>query len=83
MTDKLQQLLERLTPQEQGELEAFAAFLLTRRSLAHHILLTGDMAIPELMELVMRGGAFDWLEDEGQNGYTLMDGEAPAWPPGS
>ncbi len=80
MSDRLKDLLERLTPQEQAELEAFAAFLVARRSLQAPQLLTDDISSEELMNLVASSGAFDWLADKGEELYTLADGEAAAWP---
>ncbi len=83
MTDRIHQLLERLTSPEQSELEAFADFIIARRRLKHPTQLTDDLPTPELMEMVMRGGGFDWLNDEREDVSILTDGEAPAWPPAS
>jgi antitoxin HicB len=49
MGDNLQVYIEKLTPQEQAELETFAAFLIARRSLRHPEILTDEITMAELM----------------------------------
>jgi hypothetical protein len=80
MTDRFKDLLDRLTPQEQAELEAFAAFLVARRTLQPSRLTTDDISSQELMDLVAHSGALDWLADEEEDRYTPADGETAAWP---
>lgn len=81
MTKRISRLLDHLTPQEQSELEAFAAFLIARRTLEHAQILTDDISAEELMEFVMHSGSFDWLEDTREDGYSLANGQAVTWPP--
>ncbi len=52
MSPKLTQLRAAMTPQEQTEVEAFAAFLLVRRQLQQLQLLPDDISVQELTELV-------------------------------
>ena len=79
MSSKLTQLLEALTPQERAEVEAFAAFVIVRRQLQQPQLLTDDVSVQELTELVAASGSFDWLSAE-EDIYSLEDGEAVQWP---
>ena len=80
MSPKLTQLLEAMTPQEQTEVEAFAAFLLVRRQLQQPQLLTDDISVQELTDLVAASGSFNWLKAEEEDVYSLADGEAVQWP---
>ena len=80
MSPRLTQLLEEMTPQEQTEVEAFAAFLIVRRQLQQPQLLTDDISVQELTELVAASGSFDWLNAEEEDIYSLADGEAVQWP---
>lgn len=81
MSQRIERSLDHLTPQEQAELEAFAAFLITRRTLGHPQVLTDDISAEELLELVMQSGSFDWLDDLPEDGYSLADGDVVSWPP--
>lgn len=74
MPHKLAQLLEKMTPDEREEVEAFAAFLIARRNLRKLHILTDDISIQELMELVTESGSFDWLDAEEEDIYSLEDG---------
>jgi hypothetical protein len=80
MSPRLTQLLDEMTPQERAEVEAFAAFVLVRRHLQQPHLLTDDISVEELTELVAASGSFDWLSAEEEDMYTLEDGEAVQWP---
>ena len=42
--------------------------------------LTEEMPLEELMELVTKSGSFDWLEAEEEDIYSVQDGEAVQWP---
>jgi hypothetical protein len=80
MSLRLTRLLEEMTPQERTEVEAFAAFLIVRRQLQKPQLLTDDISVQELTELVAAFGSFDWLNAEEEDIYSLEDGEAVQWP---
>lgn len=80
MTPRLTQLLEEMTPQEQTEVEAFAAFLIVRRQLQQPQLLPDDISVQELTALVAASGSFDWLNAEEEDIYSLADGEVAQWP---
>lgn len=80
MSHRLAQLLEAMTSQEQAEVETFAAFVLARRNLQRPQLLTDDISVQELMELVIASGSFDWLSAEEEDVYAIEDGEAVQWP---
>jgi hypothetical protein len=80
MSPKLMQLLEEMTPQERAEVEAFATFIIVRRHLQQPQLLTDDISVQELTELVAASGSFDWLNAEEEDIYSLADGEAVQWP---
>jgi hypothetical protein len=79
MSSKLTQLLEEMTPQERAEVEAFAAFIIVRRRLQRPQLLTDDLSVQELTELVAASGSFDWLSAEEEDIYSIEDGEAAQW----
>jgi hypothetical protein len=80
MSSKLTQLLEVMTPQERAEVEAFAAFVIVRRHIQHPQLLTDDISVQELTELVAAAGSFDRLSAEEEDIYSIEDGEAVQWP---
>jgi hypothetical protein len=80
MSPKLAQLFEEMTPQERAEVEAFAAFFIVRRHLQQPQLLTDDISVQELTELVAASGSFDWLNAEEEDIYSAEDGEAVQWP---
>ncbi len=79
MPQRLPQLLKELTPQEQAQVKTFAAFILARRKLQQPQLLTNDLSVQELTELVASAGSFEWLEEE-EDVYSSDDGEAVQWP---
>jgi hypothetical protein len=74
------QLLDEMIPQEQAEVEAFAAFVIVRRHLQQPHLLTTDISVQELTELVAASGSFDWLSAEEEDIYSIEDGKAVQWP---
>ncbi len=80
MPDNISQLLDNMTPQERAEVETFSAFIVARRNLLKPKVLTDDISITELMEYVTRSGSFDWLNEEGEDIYSIEDGEAVKWP---
>jgi len=80
MNTKLSRLLEKLTPEEQAEVETFTMFLLARRSLHKLRVTTDDISTPELMQLVSDSGGFDWLDAPGEDVYSIKDGKAVRWP---
>ena len=66
-------------PQERTEVEIFSAFLISLRKLRHPQLLSDDIPVNELMELVAKSGSFDWLDSNEEDVYSITDGEAVAW----
>ena len=80
MSPRLTQLLEKMTPQERAEVEAFAVFVMVRRHVQQPQLLTDDISIQELTELVAASGSFAWLNAEEEDIYAVTDGEAVQWP---
>lgn len=80
MSPRLTQLVKEMTPQEQAEVEAFAAFIIVRRRLQQPQFLTDDIAVREMAKLVAAAGSFDWLADKEENIYSIEDGEAVQWP---
>ena len=80
MTKKVLQLYEKMTPQEQQEVESFVFFILARRKLRRRQFLTDDISTNELMQLVENSGSFDWLDSEFEDGYTIRDGDEVQWP---
>jgi hypothetical protein len=80
MTTSLSELLSKMTPEEQTEVETFAAFVLTRRKLKKLELITDDISTQELLKLVEDSGSFDWLNQGEEDVYTIEDGEEAVWP---
>lgn len=79
MTERLLKLCEKMTPQEQQEVESFVIFILARRRLRKRQLLTDDISTDELMQLVENSGSFKWLDSEFEDGYTIRDGDEVQW----
>ena len=77
--NSVNKLLDRMTEQERKEVEVFAAFVIVRRSLENTQVLTDDISAQELADLAQQGGAFDWLEQEGEDVYSIKEGEAASW----
>lgn len=80
MSPRLTQLVEEMTPREQAEVEAFAAFVIVRRRLQQSQFLTNDVSAQEMAELVAGAGSFDWLAAEEEDIYSIEDGETVQWP---
>ncbi|MBC8233958.1 hypothetical protein H8E77_30790 [bacterium] len=80
MTKRFSQLLENMTPQEQAEIEIFAAFVIASRKFRQQQVLTDDISTQKLMRLVEGAGSFDWLGAEEEDIYSREDGEAVQWP---
>jgi hypothetical protein len=80
MSSKLMQLLEVMTPQERAEVEDFAAFVMVRRHIQQPQLLSDDISVQELTELVAAAGSFNWLNAEEEDIYSVEDGESVQWP---
>ena len=57
-------------------MEAFAVFLIVRRQLQQPQLLTDDISVQELTELVAASGGFDWLNAEEEK-YILWETARP------
>lgn len=79
MTTKILGLLERMTSEEQAEVETFAAFVIARRELQKLHILTDDISNQELLGLVEDSGSFDWLDSEKEDIYSINDGEESEW----
>ncbi len=73
MKAALSKLLESLTPPEQAEVETFAAFLLARRKLKKHRILTDDVSTEELLQLVTDAGGFEWLDAPEEDVYSAAE----------
>jgi hypothetical protein len=80
MLYQLNQLIEKMTPQERVEVEAFAAFVIARRNLQRYQILFDDISSQEMIKLVTAAGSFDWLSAEEEDVYSIKDGEAVQWP---
>ena len=80
MSDRLSRLLEKMTPQEQTEVENFAIYVITRRKLHEVQILTEDISTEELMQLAMAAGGFDWLNADEEDVYSVEDGKKVRWP---
>lgn len=79
MSDRLNQLLGVMNPQERAEVEAFSAFIIARRNLQKTQINTDDISLEELVDLVAKSGSFDWLDAEEEDIYSIKDGEDVRW----
>ena len=79
MNDRLIQLLQRLTPEEEAEVETLAAAIVARRDSQNPQLQSDDISPEELVQLVVDSGGFDWLEASEEDVYSLSDGRAVQW----
>jgi hypothetical protein len=70
---KVSQLLKQMTPEEQAEVETFAAFIIARRKLQKAQVFNDDVSIQELMELIEKAGSFDWLNAKEEDVYSIED----------
>jgi len=76
----MQALLDKMTPEEKAEVESFATFLLTRRKPRQIKFLTDDITSQELLSLAEDAGSFEWLSAQGEDVYSIEDGEEAEWP---
>jgi hypothetical protein len=79
MKNAITQLIGKMTPQEQAEVETFAAFVLARRSLQTIQIMNDDISTKELTKLISESGGFHWLGAKEEDIYSLEDGEEAAW----
>lgn len=80
MNNRLSKLLEKLTPEEQAEVETFTMFVIARRNLRKLKILTDDISTEELTQLVMDSGSFDWLDAPEEDIYSIEDCKPVQWP---
>jgi len=79
MKSSLSELLNKLTPEEKTEVETFDAFIFTRRKIQKRKLLTDDISVKELLQLVEDSGSFEWLNKGEEDVYSVDDGEEVTW----
>ena len=79
MASAVLSLLQKMTPEEQTEVETFAAFLLVRRNLKKVQVLTDDISIQEMTRLVERAGTFEWLSSDEEDVYSFDEGDEAQW----
>ena len=79
MNQRLAQLLEQLTAEEQAKLETFVNSLVARRGKKFQ-LLSDDVPTAELTQLVSDAGSFDWLDSIEEDVYSIEDGNPVQWP---
>ena len=79
-SNRLSHLLEKMTPQEQVEVETFAAFVIARRKLQNMQILSDDISVHEMMKLIEDSRSFDWLSAEEEDVYSIEDGVSVQWP---
>ena len=79
MNHRFAQLLKRLTPEEETEVETFAAAVLARRDDQNFTMQTDDISSEELIQLATDSGSFDWLDSLEEDIYSPTDGKAVQW----
>lgn len=80
MTDTFREVLEKMTPEEQAEVETFAEYLLMRRKTKKTYVLTDDASSQELLKIADQAGSFDWLNAAEEDVYSIHDGDEVEWP---
>jgi hypothetical protein len=80
MTDTFREVLDKMTPAEQAEVEIFAEYLLIRRKAKKTYVLTDDVSSQELLKIADRSGSFEWLEAKDEDVYSIHDGDEVEWP---
>lgn len=79
MNNRFEQLLKSLTPEEEAEVETFAAAIVARRDCQDTPWQADDIATEELVRLTADSGGFDWLDAPEEDIYSLTDGKAAQW----
>ena len=79
MNKDISSLLEKITPEEQQEVEDFINFLIVKRKIIKQKITTNDIPSEELTKLIEKSGGFDWLTDDSENIYSLNDGVPVQW----
>ena len=79
MNKDISSLLEKITPEEQQEVEDFINFLIVKRKIIKQKITTNDIPSEELTKLIEKSGGFDWLTDDYENIYSLNDGVPVQW----
>ena len=80
MNDRLIQLLQRLTPEEEAEVETLAAAIVARRDSQNPQLQSDDISrFGRVGPIGVDSGGFDWLEASEEDVYSLSDGRAVQW----
>ena len=79
MNDRFAQLLNRLTPEEERQVENFTAAILARRDNKELPIQTEDISSEELIQLMAESGSFDWLDAPDEDIYSITDGKAVQW----
>ena len=79
MNHRFAQLLKRLTPDEETEVETFAAAILARREDLDVPIPNDDISSEELLQLITDSGSFDWLDAPEEDIYSPTDGKAVQW----
>jgi len=75
MSDNFRAVLEKMTTEEQAEVETFAEYLLMRRKARKTYVLTDDVSSQELLKIADRAGSFDWLKAAEEDVYSIHDGD--------
>ena len=79
MNYRFTQLLKRLTPEEETEVETFTAAILARRDKPDPPMQIDDISPEELIQLAADSGSFDWLDAPEEDIYSHTDGTAVQW----
>ena len=79
MNHRFAQLLKRLTPDEETEVETFTAAILARREDLDVPISNDDISSEELLQLITDSGSFDWLDAPEEDIYSPTDGKAVQW----
>ena len=79
MNRQLSSLLDKITPDEQQEVEDFINFLIIKRKIKKQKISMNDIPSEELTKLVEASGGFEWLDNNSEDIYSLKDGAPVQW----
>ena len=79
MNKRLASLINKISLDEQKEVEIFVNYLLLKRNIEKHHISLDDITTGELTELIDNSNSFVWLSNTSEDIYTYNDGEQVQW----
>ncbi|MBN2422900.1 hypothetical protein JXB41_06750 [Candidatus Woesearchaeota archaeon] len=79
MNKHLSSLINKITPNEEKEVENFINYLIIRRKINKYEILHDDISSDELTKIISESGSFDWLNSDKEDIYSSNDGVPVQW----